>query len=140
MAVTNVSGTDLTIYVDSIEIGCSDSIDFTISTATSDAACRAAGGWTEVVAGRHSWSSSTGGLVRISTGQDKAGNKTYQDLVALQIARTPVMLKFGTSIAGGDVYTGMAIITSSKATSPAGAGATFTVDFTGTGPLTSTTN
>lgn len=140
MAITNVSGADLTLYVDGTEIGCADSIDFTITTATSEATCRASGGWTETVAGRHSWTANTGGLIRIATGADKAGNKTYQDLVALQIARTPVTLKFGTETSGGDVYTGQAVITSTKATSPADAGATFTVDFAGSGPLTTTTN
>lgn len=140
MAISNVSGADMSLYVDGIEIGCSDSIDFTITTATSEATCRASGGWTETVAGRHSWAATTGGLIRIATGTDAASNKTYQDLVSLQIARTPVTLKFGTDTTGGDVYTGTAIITSTKATSPADAGATFAVDFAGSGPLTKTTN
>lgn len=140
MAVSNVSGADLTLYLDTIEIGCADSIDFTITTATSEATCRASGGWAETVAGRHSWTANTGGLIRIATGADAATNKTYQDLVALQIARTPVTLKFGTDTTGGAVYTGQAIITSTKATSPADAGATFTVDFAGTGPLITSTN
>lgn len=140
MAVTNVNGVDLTLSVDGIIIGCADGIDLTITTATSEATCRATGGWTETVAGRHSWTASTGGLIRIATGTNAANEKTYQDLVALQIARTLVELRFGTPTTGGDVYTGNAIITSTKATSPSDGAATFTVDFAGTGPLTTTTN
>lgn len=138
--IQTISGIDLTLKVDGIEIGCADSIDVTITTATSEATCRASGGWTESVAGRHSWSASTSGLIRLATLTDAAGNKTYKDLVALQIARTPVEIVFGTDIAADTVYTGSAIITSTKATSPSDGAATFSVDFTGSGPLVPSVN
>jgi predicted secreted protein len=136
----NIQGNDLTLILDGIDIGCADTIDFTITTATTSAVCRADGGWAQTVPGQHSWTASTGGLIRLATGADAADNKTYTDLRKLQIARTLVTLKFGTDISGDEVATGQAIITSTKATSPANAAATFTVDFQGTGPLTFSTN
>lgn len=141
MAIQKISGVDLTLKADGIEIGCAGAIDLTITTATSSATCRASGGWEETVAGRHSWNASTGGIIRLATGTDAATNKTYADFTALQIARTPVELIFGTGISGDTIYTGTAIITSTKATSPEdGGAATWAIDFLGNGPLVPSTN
>jgi predicted secreted protein len=140
MAVVPVSGIDLTLSAQGAEIGCADSINLSIDTATSTAACRASGGWQENVAGQHSWTADTSGIIRIATGTDKAGNRTYADLTALQLARTPVTLVFGTATSGDTKYTGTAIITSTKATSPLDGAATFTVAFLGTGPLVPSVN
>jgi predicted secreted protein len=140
MAVINVNGIDLTLSLNGAEIGCADTITMALSTATSTAACRASGGWAENVAGQHSFTLGTGGLIRIATGTDATGNRTYADLMALQIARTTVTFSFGTAIAGGTKYSGTAIITSNEATSPIDGAATFSVSLVGTGPLLVTTN
>jgi len=140
MAVQTISGIDLIISVEGTPIGCADTINMSIDTATSTAACRASGGWAESVAAQHSWNADASGIQRVATGTDKAGNKTYSDLTALQLARTVVDIVFGTSIVGDTKYTGTAIITSTKATSPLDGAATFTVSFLGTGPLVASVN
>lgn len=140
MAVQTINGVDLVLKSNDVEIGCAQDIDVTITTATSGATCRASGGWKQTVAGEHSWTASTSGLIRIATGTDAAGNVTYKSLRALQISRTPVELTFGSDVVGDEVATGMAVITETVATSPISGAATFTVSFEGDGPLTFSTN
>lgn len=140
MAVQTIAGTDMVLSANEIEIGCAQDIDVTITTATSSAACRASGGWAQAVAGQHSWTASTSGLVRIATAGDAATNMTYANLRALQIARTPVSLEFGSEVVGDTKMSGTAIITETKVTSPLSGAGTFTVSFEGNGPLVITTN
>lgn len=139
-SITNVLGVDLVLKANGIEIGCAQSIDVDIKTATTSAVCRADGGWEQTIAGRHSWTASTSGLIRVAIGDAIATNMTYADLTALQITRTPVTLIFGTSHTGDHTLTGTALITDTKATSPLDGGATFTISFTGTGPLVQSIN
>lgn len=138
--VSNIEGNDLELAVQGIPIGCADTIDLTLTTASTSAVCRDSGGWGQSVPGQHTWGASTGGLIRLATGVDAANNVTYTNLRKLQVDRTRVELKFGTDISGDEVATGFAYITETKATSPANGAATFTVSFVGDGPLTFTTN
>jgi predicted secreted protein len=140
MATSTISGIDLILSVNDIAIGCAQTIDLEVKTETSSATCRASGGWAEVVAGRHSWTASTSGLYRIATAGDVATNMTLANLQALQIARTPVAIEFGSETVGDQKVAGNAIITSVKRTAPETGAGTFAVSFEGTGPLTFTTN
>ena len=140
MATQSLSGIDMVLKVGTVIIGCAQKIDVAVKTATSSAACRASGGWEEHVAGRHSWTAGTDGLVRIATGTDAALNVTATNLLALQIARTVVSLTFGSPIVGDQLLTGNAVITDWKVSAGIDGAATFTVSFQGTGPLTPTVN
>ena len=140
MAVQTISGIDLLLKVNGVAIGCAQSIDVEVKTDTTSATCRASGGWAESVGGRHSFMASTNALYRIATGTDAATNVTAANLMALQIARTPVAIEFGSAVAGDQKMAGNAIITSVKYTAPESGAATASVSFEGTGPLTFTTN
>lgn len=140
MAIQNINGIDLTLKVNGIEFGCAQAINLNLKTATTSAVCRGDGGWDQAVAGRHSWGTDTSALIRFVSGTDTATNITYKDLMALQIARTPVACVFGTAILGDTKYTGTALITDIKASSPLDGGATFTITLQGTGPLVPSVN
>lgn len=138
--IQNTTGIDLKLKVNSIELGCAQAINLNLKTATSSAVCRGDGGWDQAIAGRHSWTADTSGLIRFTTGTDVVTNVTYRDLLALQKARTVVTVVFGTTIVGDSIETGTALITDIKATSPLDGAATFTVSLQGTGPLVTTVN
>lgn len=140
MAVSTLSGIDVILKVNSIAVGCSQSIDIDLKTATSSAACRASGGWEDTVAGRHSWTGSTSVLYRISTGTDIPLNMTATQLIALEIARTVVSVEFGSAVVGDTKYTGSAIIEGVKITAGLDGAATASVTLKGTGPLVATVN
>lgn len=140
MAVVPLSGIDLELSVNGVAIGCADTINVSIDTAMSSAACRQSGGWASNVPGQHSWTADTSGIVRLATGSDKATNRTFTDLAALQLARTPIDIVFGSSISGDTKYTGKAYISNTKPTSPLDGAATFSVSFIGDGPLVPSVN
>jgi predicted secreted protein len=140
MAVIPLSGIDLELSVNQIPIGCASDISVSIETQMSSAACRQSGGWASNVPGTHSWTAESGGIIRVATAGDKATNRTFADLVALQLARTPIDLVFGSAISGDTKYTGKAYIGSAKPTSPLDGAATFSVSFIGDGPLVPSIN
>jgi predicted secreted protein len=140
MAVIPLSGIDLEIKVNGVAIGCASDINVSLTTAMSSAACRQSGGWASNVPGQHSWTADTSGIIRLATGGDKATNRTFTDLVGLQIARTPVAVEFGSAISGDTKYTGTAYISDTKPTSPLDGAATFSVSLVGDGPLVPSVN
>ena len=135
MAVINVSGVDISLRLNGIEVGCASSVTLSLTTAMNAAACKATGGWDENVPGRHSWTADVDGLVRVATGTDIAGNRTYTDIMGLQIARTPVTVVVTSAITGDTMYTGTAYLTSTSKSAPLDGNATFTSSLVGSGPL-----
>lgn len=135
MPVTNVSGVDISLRLNGVEVGCASSVSLALTTAMNAAACKATGAWDENVPGRHSWTADVDGLIRVATGIDKAGNRTYADIMALQIARTAVEVVVTSSITGDTMYTGTAYLTSTAQTAPLDGNATFTSSLVGSGPL-----
>lgn len=138
--VQTLSGIDMLLKVGAIAIGCAQKIDVDVKTKTSSAVCRASGGWEESVAGAHSWTASTDGLMRIATGTDAATNVTAANLLQLEVSRTVVAISFGSPTVGDSIISGNAIITGVKISAGLDGAATFTVSFQGTGPLTFTPN
>lgn len=140
MAVTNIAGLEMAILLNGVPVGCADNIGLTLTTAMSTAACRAAGGWAENIAGQHSWGASVSGILRVATGTDASGNRTGADIALLQINRTPVTVVFGSPITGDTKYTGTALISEYAPSGPLEGAGTFSATLVGSGPLVPAVN
>lgn len=139
-----IKGGALMAFVGGKSTACATSHTLSINLETKETSSKdSGGGWGTSEAGILSWSAKSENIA-------SAGDKglTYDDLVDLMVAREPVDLIFGpksetaedvpeggwTPLAGKG-RKGKAYITSVEENAPNGENATFTVDFTGTGPL-----
>lgn len=136
---TTINGSDLVLL---IEVGgsltpvahaTSHSLD--VEVGTRDVSSKASGKWTESEATRMSFSGSSDGLVSYS---DSVG---YHKLFELMTSRQPieiasVLTEDGESpLAGSKMYKGEVILTSLNKSAPDNDNATYSISFTGTGPL-----
>jgi len=83
------------------------------------------------------------GIVRVEQGGNDTTNLVYDELVVMKDAGQPVKVAFGTNSPGQKKRVGMALITSLKQVSsinPDKPSVTFTMQVSGTGPLTFVTN
>lgn len=138
-------GGDMMVFVDGKSIACATSHTRTVTMETKETSSKDSGGkWGTSEAGILGWSARSENIS--STGE---AGLTYDDLVEKMIAREPVTLVMGPknetadevptggwTPATGKGWTGTAFITNVDENQPNGDNATFTVDFTGTGPLT----
>jgi predicted secreted protein len=79
------------------------------------------------------WSVSTDGLVSYD------GTNNIGDLYTLLSGRTSVSLKFTTNVTGDLVFSGTASVASISVSAEMEAAVTYSVEFTGKGPLTKAT-
>lgn len=139
-----IKGGDMMIFAEGKSIACATSHTRTVSMEVKETSSKDSGGkWGTSEAGILNWSARSENIS--STGE---AGLTYDDLLEKMIAREPLTLIMGpknettddVSTAGwtpktGQGWTGQAFITNVEENQPNGDNATFTVDFTGTGPL-----
>lgn len=131
MATTGkFNGTLLNVYIDNTIIGCATSSELSINVDLADATCKDDGGWADHIAGLRDWSVSTDGLVKFD------GNNNVEDLYDLLSGRSVVTLKFTTNVTGDLVFSGQASVASLSVSAEMEAAVTYSVEFTGKGPLT----
>lgn len=139
-----IKGGALMLFASGKSIACATSHTISVSMETKETTSKDSGGdWTTLEAGILSWSAKSENIA--STGDN---GLTYDDLVDLMVEREPINLIMGPKAqiaedvpdggwtpAVGKGRIGSAFITSVEENAPNGDNATFTVDFTGTGPL-----
>ena len=139
-----IKGGDLMVFANGKSIACATSHTVTISMETKETSSKDSGGaWQTSEAGIINWSMKSENIA--STGTN---GLTYDDLVDLMVKREPVEVisgprtekgdnvpDAGWTPAAGNGRKGQAFITNVEQNSPNGDNATFSVDFTGTGPL-----
>ena len=134
MATTGkFNGTLLNVYLDNVIIGCATSSELSVNVDLADATCKDDGGWADHIHGLRDWSVSTDGLVAYD------GTNNIGDLYTLLSGRTSVALKFTTNVTGDLVFSGTASIASISVSAEMEAAVTYSVEFTGKGPLTKAT-
>ena len=134
MATTGkFNGTLLNVYLDNVIIGCATSSELSVNVDLADATCKDDGGWSDHIHGLRDWSVSTDGLVAYD------GTNNIGDLYTLLSGRTSVALKFTTNVTGDLVFSGQASVASISVSAEMEAAVTYSVEFTGKGPLTKAT-
>jgi predicted secreted protein len=134
MATTGkFNGTLLNVYLDNVIIGCATSSELSVNVDLADATCKDDGGWADHIHGLRDWSVSTDGLVSYN------GTNNIGDLYTLLSGRTSVSLKFTTNVTGDLVFSGTASVASISVSAEMEAAVTYSVEFTGKGPLTKAT-
>jgi predicted secreted protein len=134
MATTGkFNGTLLNVYIDNVIIGCATSSELSVNVDLADATCKDDGGWADHIHGLRDWSVSTDGLVAYD------GTNNIGDLYTLLSGRTSVTLKFTTNVSGDLVFSGEASVASISVSAEMEAAVTYSVEFTGKGPLTKAT-
>lgn len=137
-------GGDMMVFVGGKSIACATSHTRTVTMETKETSSKDSGGkWGTSEAGILGWSARSENIS--STGE---AGLTYDDLLEKMINREPVTLVMGPKNETADAvpetgwtpktgqgWTGTAYITNVEENQPNGDNATFTVDFTGTGPL-----
>ncbi len=139
-----INGGDLMAFVDGKSIGFATSHTLTINLATAETTSKDSGGkWQSSEARLLSWTVDSENLM-----SNDAEGVTYDTLFNTMTARTSVTLKFAVKAETADTVpdggwtpkttyrTGSAYITALTLNAPNGDNATFTVSFTGSGPLT----
>lgn len=140
-----IKGGDMMVFAEGKSIACATSHTLSLSMETTETSSKdSGGGWSTYEAGVLGWTASSENVA--STGE---AGLTYDDLVDMMIAREPIHLVFGPKKEAGENVPaggwtpaegkgreGDAFITSVEENAPNGENATFTVQFTGTGPLT----
>jgi len=130
MATTGkFNGTLLNVYFGNVLIGCATSSELSVNVDLADATCKDDGGWADHIAGLRDWSISTDGLAQF----DDVNN--VGDLYTMLSGRSIVALKFTTNITGDLVFYGNASVASISISAEMESAVTYSVEFTGKGPL-----
>jgi predicted secreted protein len=130
-----INGTNLTIKVGGVALLKATTASLELSVDLPDATTKDSAGWSEFFAGVRSFTLSSDGLVDYATD----AKVETDELVALLIARTAVLVEFSTATAGDMKLSGNAFITSISQTADMESPAGFSVSFQGTGALTQST-
>ncbi len=125
-----INGTDLILYVDGVAIGGSQSHDLTLDRDLPDASTKDSAGWAENIGGQKSWSIDCSGLVMF----DAAFG--FEELFDLFESGELVTLVFGTQISGDVQFDGGARLSSLSESAGNEDSTSFSVSFTGSGPIT----
>lgn len=133
-----LAGTDLAIYLEDVMIGCATEVSISMEVEMTAATCKASNGWAENTPSVKSWSASASGVVKYYATADAAANKGVVDFRAYFKAGTKLTLKYSTEVTGDTFEEGDAYISSIEETAGDG-NATYSISFTGTGPLTTQT-
>lgn len=135
MATAGVfNGTNLLIKVDGTVVGHTTSCTLSVSLDAADATTKDSNGWAESIAGLKSGEVSFDGLV------DYSDSNNSEQLLDLLIARTKVVVVFGTAATGDSIYTADAYVTSLEQTAEMEAAVTYSGTLTITGPIVKSTN
>ena len=157
MAILNISGRDIGLAIQKmvggtptfVTIGCMTDASFDVDTEAEEATCIASGVFKEFVGGQIGFS--LGGTLNVRQATDTAAvtgppaipaatdatnNITAENLLDLQLARTPVQVLYQIGSAVGSArYTGSAIITKSSFKGQTQGVATYSISLQGSGPL-----
>ena len=141
--VKKLKGGDIMLFVDGKAIAFSTNHTLTLTGDTQETTNKDEGGmWQSNEISKLSWTANSESITAAS-----GNGKLYDQLIDLMIAAEPIALTFapkaetdesvptaGWTASGG--YKGNAVITNVTINAQSGERSTFTVDFTGTGPLT----
>lgn len=133
-----LAGTDLAFYLEDVMIGCATEVSISMEVEMTPATCKASGGWAENTPAVKSWSGSASGVVKYYSTEDAAANKGVVDFRAAFKAGTKLTIKYSTEVEADTYEEGFVYISSLEETAGEG-NATYSVSFTGTGPLTTST-
>lgn len=136
MANTVVNGTDIAISIAGLTVARAKSHTITINTEMRDTSSKSSGNWKETAKGRFTWSGSVDGLVDYT---EAGGTANYEKLVETMLAGAEVEIISATTVVGGFVLTGMAILTSVELSAGDAENATYSCSFEGSGELVKTT-
>ena len=135
MATAGVfNGTNLLIKVEGTVVGHTTSCTLSVSLDAADATTKDSNGWAESIAGLKSGEVSFDGLV------DYSDSNNSEWLLDLLIARTKVVVVFGTAATGDSIYTADAYVTSLEQTAEMEAAVTYSGTLTITGPIVKSVN
>lgn len=134
MATTGkVSGNALLIYMEGVAIACTTEASFSITNEQIEVTCKDNDGAKTYTLGGQDWNFTVGGIWAFD-------NSAIEDLTDAALAKTPVIVRFGTASEGDFYLQGEAVITSLTGTAPLNNVATFQATFTSNGPLTKAIN
>ncbi len=113
---------------------CATSCTININTSVVETSVTGSGQWASFAPQKHSWDGTIDGIVNI----DDPDNLTLEDLIALQIANTKLVMRYENIDGGGNetALGGEFYIINSSSTGDVNNAATFSVSFQGTGALT----
>jgi predicted secreted protein len=132
MATTgHFSGTKIFVLVNGELVGCQKDSDLDISFDQIDATCKDNDGAKKTLPGQVSWSIN---MDAVQVYNDANG---FQSLVAASLNKNSVAVMWSTGAEGDPVYSGNAYITKLNAKAPLNDVATYSVTFSGDGPLSS---
>lgn len=130
----------LVLSVDGVAVGCAQSVSWGASRERKTAVCQASGDTDESTPGRKSYSMSVEALMRVATGVDAAGQKTFVDIEELFEDGTIFEFEIGPEEVGATKKTGTAWVESYEQGSSIDDNATLNVTFAVTGPVTTSVN
>ncbi len=136
-------GGDMMLFLASLPIAFSTSAKLEIKLATRDIGSKDSGNWKEKLPGKLEFSASTDALyTEVLTATTTT--TTHDELYALMIARTPIVMAFGattgdapaqTLLATKKNFTGSVYITAISVNAPDNETVSYSVSFEGTGSL-----
>jgi TP901-1 family phage major tail protein len=127
-----LNGTKMLLYVGGIAIAGATSHTLSLNMDTRESTNKDSQGWRELLESVRSWTVSGEGLKSFDAAYG------HDDLAALYVNRTPVVVKLSTEQSGETYYEGSAFLTSIDADFPNEDNSTFSFTFEGTGPLVAT--
>lgn len=136
MAGTTIAGNKVRLYVGTIMVGCATSASLSLTKEMLDAACKASGDWSESTPGMKSWTASLEGVYKQYDTTEETTNTSVLDFFTLFNDDTKLTIKFGTDVTGDTRFSGECYITDLEITGADGENATYSVEMTGTGPVT----
>ncbi|MGI4822248.1 MAG: phage tail tube protein [Janthinobacterium lividum] len=136
-----IKGRDVALYVQKtvagalkyVRVGCVGDLSLDLDTEVDEATCSDSGLWKEFVTGQNSWGASSNLTARSIAEADVDTNISVAELTALQIAQTPILIRF--TLDDDNRYGGKAIITKNSFKGQLKGAATGAISLQGTGPL-----
>lgn len=139
--MATIKGQNLRLFVQGIVVGYATTCQAHVSAQLSNTTTKDdTDDWANNDVTGLSWDVSSDALV----GDPESGGKTYQQLLSVMVSKTKVSVSFSmasgshNATEGSSYLSGQAYITDIQATATNRENSTFTVQLTGTGPLTTT--
>lgn len=140
MAIAVEDGFDFRIKLNEIAVGCAQTVKFGASRESKSTSCYSSGDTKESKPGLKSYTLSTDGLMRVTTGTDVASNLVIKQLEAYFESGELLDFEFGTDTVGATKKTGTCWISSLEQTAGTTDDAKFSATFEVTGPVAYATN
>lgn len=136
-----IKGRDVALFVQKtvagalkyVRVNCVGDVSLDIDTEVDEATCSASGVWKDFVPGQNSWTAGANLTARSITAADADDNVSVGEFTALQIAQTPVLIRF--TLDDDNRYEGKAIITKNSFKGQLKGAATGAISLQGTGEL-----